>query len=82
MVETVAKGTLVADDVAADTVAGVPPCIMGTFWEEKSCKHKYTEERCRHTRQVKGEGEKEPKRKSIELVPLLLSASADSSLVL
>lgn len=32
MVEAVAKGTLVADVVAADTVAGVPPCIMGTFF--------------------------------------------------
>lgn len=29
MAEVVAKGTLVADVVAAD--AGVPPCIMGTF---------------------------------------------------
>ena len=26
-----AKGTLVADGVAADTVVGVAPCIMGTF---------------------------------------------------
>lgn len=40
MVEAVAKGTLVADVVAADTVAGVPPCIMGTFLEGKSCKQK------------------------------------------
>lgn len=53
--EAVAKGTLVADDVAADTVAGVPPCIMGTFLEEKSRKHKYTEERCRHKHKA-GEG--------------------------
>lgn len=44
-----AKGTLVADVVAADTVAGVPPCIMGTFLEGKSCKHKLTEEQCSHT---------------------------------
>lgn len=40
MVEAVAKGTLVADVVAADTVAGVPPCIMGTFLEGKSRKQK------------------------------------------
>lgn len=38
--EAVAKGTLVADVVAADTVAGEPPCIMGTFLEGKSCKQK------------------------------------------
>lgn len=31
----VAKGTLVADVVAADTVAGVAPCIMGT-WRKRS----------------------------------------------
>lgn len=30
MAVAVAKGTLVADVVAADTVAGVAPCIMGT----------------------------------------------------
>lgn len=31
MAVAVAKGTLVADVVAADTVAGVAPCIMGTW---------------------------------------------------
>lgn len=31
----VANGTLVADVVAADTVAGVAPCIMGT-WRKRS----------------------------------------------
>lgn len=31
-----AKGTLVAEEVAADTVAGVAPCIMGTLGREKS----------------------------------------------
>ena len=59
--EAVAKGTLVADVVAADTVAGVPPCIMGTFLEGKSCKQIYTEEQCSHihTRQMReGEGER------------------------
>ncbi len=35
MAVAVAKGTLVADVVAADTVAGVAPCIMGT-WRERS----------------------------------------------
>ena len=30
-VAVAAKGTLVADVVAADTVAGVAPCTMGTF---------------------------------------------------
>lgn len=34
MAVAVAKGTLVADVVAADTVTGVAPCIMGT-WEGK-----------------------------------------------
>lgn len=56
MVEAVAKGTLVADVVAADTVAGVPPCIMGTFLEGKSCKQNITQkEQCshKHTRQIK-----------------------------
>lgn len=48
MAVAVAKGTLVADVVAADTVAGLPPCIMGTFLEGKSCKQKYTEEQCSH----------------------------------
>lgn len=38
----VAKGTLVADVVAADTVAGVAPCIMGTFSEGKSYKQTHT----------------------------------------
>lgn len=37
MAVAVAKGTLVADVVAADTVAGVAPCIMGT-WRERSHK--------------------------------------------
>lgn len=62
MAVAVAKGTLVADVVAADTVAGVPPCIMGTFLEGKSCKQKYTEEQCSHihTRQMReGEGARE-----------------------
>lgn len=56
MVEAVAKGTLVADEVAADTVAGVPPCIMGTFVEGKSRKQNVTQkEPCshKHTRQIK-----------------------------
>lgn len=35
MAVAVAKGTLVADVVAADTVAGVAPCIMGT-WRKRS----------------------------------------------
>lgn len=60
MVEAVAKGTLVADVVAADTVAGVPPCIMGTFLEGKSSKQNITQEerwRHEHTRQMgRGEG--------------------------
>lgn len=30
----VAKGTLVADVEAADTLAGVAPCIMGTWRED------------------------------------------------
>lgn len=34
MAVAVAKGTLVADVVAADTVAAEAPCIMGTFWRE------------------------------------------------
>lgn len=37
MAVAVAKGTLVADVVAADTVAGVAPCIMGT-WRKRSHK--------------------------------------------
>lgn len=52
-----------ADVVAAETVAGVPPCIMGTFLEGKSCKQNITqEEQCshKHTRQMRrgrrGEG--------------------------
>ena len=32
----VAKGTLVADVVAADTLAGVAPCIMGTFVQREN----------------------------------------------
>ena len=71
MVEAVAKG-LVADVVAADTVAGVPPCIMGTFLEGKSCKQNYTEEQWSHihTRQMRGGGgggggERESERDSI-----------------
>lgn len=38
-----AKGTLVADVVAADTVAGVAPCTMGTFRKENHIS-KHTEE--------------------------------------
>ena len=34
MAVAVAKGTLVADELAADTVAGEAPCIMGTLWRE------------------------------------------------
>lgn len=32
----VAKGTLVADVVAADTVAGEAPCIMGTWGKDQT----------------------------------------------
>ena len=38
----VAKGPLVADVVAADTLAGEAPCIMGTFSEGKSYKQTHT----------------------------------------
>lgn len=34
MADADAKGTLVADVVAADTAAGEAPCIMGTFQRE------------------------------------------------
>ena len=36
MAVAVAKGTLVAEELAADTVAGVAPCIMGTLGRERS----------------------------------------------
>lgn len=42
MAVAVAKGTLVADVEAADTLAGVAPCIMGT-WREDSTQGTLTE---------------------------------------
>lgn len=38
-VAVAAKGTLVAGVVAADTVVGVAPCIMGTFSREPWKRH-------------------------------------------
>lgn len=38
-VAVAAKGTLVAGVVAADTVVGVAPCIMGTFGREPWKRH-------------------------------------------